>query len=126
MRIALTIMLMLASAPAWAEWTKVGETAGSVHYLDAATIGKDGNLRRVWEIQDLKARLPSGEVSRRAMSEYDCAEQRFRMLSVSSFMGLMSTGEILLTGSDPESLRKWQSIPQGTIAQATLKLVCAR
>ncbi len=126
MRIALTILLTLATAPAWAEWTKVGETAGSVHYLDAATISKDGNLRRVWEIQDLKAHLPTGEVSRRAMSEYDCTEQRFRTLSVTDFMGPMATGEILLTGRDPESFRNWHAIPQGTIAQLMLKFVCAR
>ena len=47
MRIAMTVILMLASTSALAEWIKVGEIAGSAHYLDAVTVGKDGNMRRV-------------------------------------------------------------------------------
>jgi len=42
MRVALIALLMLATAPAWAEWVKVDETDEVVIYVDPATIRKDG------------------------------------------------------------------------------------
>ena len=72
MRFVLAALLLLATIPAWAEWVRLGETDTAIHYLDPATIRKDSNLRRVWELQDLKVRLPDGELSRRTLFEYDC------------------------------------------------------
>ena len=117
---------MLATTPAWAEWEMLGETDTAVHYLDLATIGTDGSLRRVWELQDLKLRLPNGERSRRTLFEYDCKEKRFRTISMSAFPGQMANGEILLIGSDPRSSGDWQIVPPGTVAQVALRLLCAR
>ena len=82
MRIVLIAWLILVATPAWAEWVKVSESDGLTGYVDPATIRKNGNLRRVWEIQDLKARgTKFGELSRRVLNEYDCKEERMRTLS---------------------------------------------
>ena len=60
MRVVLVALLMLATIPAWAEWLKVEENdIGTVFYLDPATIRKDGDLRRVWGLQDLKTPGPA-------------------------------------------------------------------
>jgi hypothetical protein len=124
-RTALTALLVLASAAARAEWLELGESGTATHYLDPASIRKDGPLRRLWELQDLKLRLPNGEYSRRSLFEYDCNAARFRILSVSAFSGQMASGEILVMGVDPGSSGISQSITPGTIAEATLNLVCA-
>ena len=123
MRIVLTALLMLATAPAWAEWVKVDETDEVLIYVDPATIRKDGNLRRIWEMQDLKARDSDGSLSRRALSEYDCKGKRLRLLSLSTHSGQMATGKIIITVS-PSG--KWDCAVPGTSGQTMLKFVCAR
>lgn len=81
MRIVLTLLLMLAAAPALAQWVKVDEKDNAIHYIDRATITKSGDMRRGWVTQYLREKGPDGEMSRRAFLEYDCAGRRFRYLS---------------------------------------------
>jgi hypothetical protein len=123
MRVILTLLLMLAAAPAWAEWTKATEDDDAVHYTDPATLGKDGNLRTVGTLQDLKKKGPQGEMSRRANWEYDCAEKRGRLLSFSLHSGPMATGETLRSGSTPRELNY---ITPGSTGEALYKIACAR
>lgn len=86
MRVLICILIVLVSAPASAEWVKSWEskTSGTITYFDPDTIRKDGNLRRVWVLQELRIRGKEyGEMSRRALWEYNCPEGRFRSLQIS-------------------------------------------
>ena len=122
MRIALTLSLVLAAAPAWAEWVKVGRTDAAVHYVDPATVSRDGNLRRVWALQDMVDTSPEGVNSIRALQEYDCAAERFRYLSIAAHSGPMARGEVLAT----HDLRaRWNVRRPGTKPFAIEKIVCA-
>ncbi len=123
MRVVLTALLMLATIPAWAEWVSTSDSTQAVYYLDLAIVRKDDNLRKVWELTDLKAREPKGELSYRTLIEYDCKEGRSRHLSISAHAGPMATGKALFSGSAPG---KWDYAAPGTAAGATLSLVCAR
>ena len=49
-KIALALVLAAVSGAALAEWVKLDESDQVHSYIDPATIRKDGNLRRVWEI----------------------------------------------------------------------------
>lgn len=120
--ITILLTLLLASSGAWAEWVKVGETDNAVFYIDPATIRKEGNLRRVWNITDLKQRGNLGELSRRARYEYDCKQERQRILSISGHSGPKASGETL--GS--EGPTQWNEIPPETVSETIIKLVCAK
>jgi hypothetical protein len=122
MRIALTLSLILAAAPAWAEWVKVGRTVAAVHYVDPATVQKDGSLRRVWALQDMVETSPEGVMSIRALQEYDCADERFRYLSLAAHSRSMARGEVL---AEHELRDAWNSRPPGAKASAIGKIVCA-
>ena len=63
--------VMLLAGSAWAEWVVFGETETATSYFDPATIRKDGNMRRVWQLQDLREQGKIGEMSRRIRYEYD-------------------------------------------------------
>lgn len=91
----MTIHLMFAASPAWAEWVKVGRTDAAVHYVDPATVRKDGNLRQVWAMQDIVQSGDDDVRSIRTLQEYDCAQHRFRYLSLQAHSGPMAGGEIL-------------------------------
>ena len=123
MRIALTLSLILAAAPLRAEWVKVGRTDAAVHYVDPATLQKDGSLRLVWAMQDMVETSPEGVRSIRALQEYDCAEERFRYLSVAAHSGPMARGEVL---AEHELRDAWSAQPAGMKASAIGKIVCER
>jgi len=123
MRFVLTLSLVLAAAPAWAEWVKVGRTHAAVHYVDPATVSRDGNLRRVWALQDMFETSDEGVRSIRALQEYDCADERFRYLSVAAHSRPMARGVVL---EEYELRDAWSAPPAGTKASAIGKMVCER
>lgn len=96
-RIALALCLMLVPAPACAEWVKIGTSRTAVHYVDPATVRKDGHLRRVWAMQDMVDADGNGVMSIRALQEYDCAQPRFRYLTMEAYSGPMGGGWIVVT-----------------------------
>lgn len=122
MRVALALSLLLAAAPAWAEWVKVGETDAAVHYIDAATIRRDGNLRRVWTVQDMRDTDPAGVRSIRALEEYDCRTERFRYLSLTAHSAPMAGGEVVAAHILDDN---WTARPPGSKPSAIEKIVCA-
>lgn len=124
MRVVLTLLLLLIAVdPAWAKWVKGAETDDAVIYLDAARIRKDGDLRRVWRLQDLKQRDSDGVLSRRGLQEFDCKGKRFRVLSGTGHEGSMGTGRTLRSFDSPTD---WADIRPGTPAADILRRVCAR
>lgn len=122
-KIALALVLAAVSGVAMAEWVEVGESDSLSLYIDPATIRKDGNLRRVWVIHDLKQRDKDGVMSLRGLLEYDCKEARSRDLSSSTHSGPMAGGKMLDSYS---SRGNWNYIPPGTTGEAVLKFVCAK
>ena len=123
MRLVLCLLLTLAAAPAWAEWVKVSETDNSVFYIDPATIRKDGNLRRVWQVTDLKQRENEGGMSSRVLYEHDCKEERSRILSLSTHSDPMAGGKTL---ASYDATGKWTHMPPGTPVQTIMRIVCAK
>ena len=121
MRILLCL-LVLGASPAWAEWVDVAETRSSLLYIDPSTIRKDGNFRRVWEMSDLKQRT-GGAMSRRILNEYDCKEERRRVISNTSFFEQMGHGSILISD---DKLGEWQYIAPKTASSFVLEIVCAK
>ena len=123
-KLLLTLLAsLLVTGAAWAEWVEVGETDNTYYYIDPATIRKDGNLVRVWEIQNLKQRQKDGELSRRIRSEYDCKQERAKLLSISEHSEAMASGTTLrsVIGNG-----QWDDMPPGTAGEIVLKIVCAK
>ena len=122
-RLGIFFVLALIAAPALAEWEKVLETDSAAYFIDAATLQKNGVLRRVAQLQNLKQRDKEGELSRRALVEYDCREAQNRTLALSMHADAMGEGKKLDAYSDPSSPRK---VAAGSSGEAILKVVCAR
>lgn len=123
MRLLLCLMLAVIAAPASAEWVKLRETDDAVFYIDPATIRKNGNFRRIWNLQDLKRRDPYGVMSRRMLYEYDCTNERSKVLSISSHYDRMGGGGTYASGSGPD---EWDYIAPGTVLNTVLRIVCKK
>jgi len=124
-KIILACVLASSAASAFAEWTSVAETSQATYYIDLSTIRKDGVMRKVWGIHDLKKLESNGWASVRSRNEYDCKEERYRALSLSSHSEPMAGGTAMFTNrfENPDS---WRQIPPGTDVEAIMKIVCAR
>ena len=124
LRAALTLVMMLASAPAWAEWTRVGAADDFVTYLDMDTLRKDGAMRRIWELIDLKEKNPrDGEWSRVVYWEYDCKENRIKGLQASAYSERMGKGQAIRTTTTPGP---WSFTTPGTVGEITSHIICAK
>lgn len=119
--VMLPVFLMLA-APALAEWEKVSESDTASYYIDRATLLSNGSLRRISQLQNLKQRDKDGELSRRALVEYDCRAASNRTLSLSMHPEPMGGGKPLDAYSDPSSPR---SIVPGSSGEVIFRLLCA-
>ena len=117
----LVLLLMVFALPASAEWVKYAESDETNAYYDPATIRVNGNFRRVWELQNLRQRDPAGVMSRRFFSEYDCREERHRLLSISTHSESMAGGRILLIDGSPS---EWNHIPPNSPALRMFKILC--
>ena|ERR1035437_6576475 len=123
MRLAIGLILALATAPALAAWEKAASSDKGTFYIDPATIRKNGDLREVWQVEDFKAKRPDGAISVRTLREFDCKGDRVRVLANSEHSGAMATGKTLVSKNDTG---KWGHIPPSTVIAVISKAVCAR
>ncbi len=123
MRIILCLLLVLAAAPARADWVKLSESSGATFYFDRDSISKDRNFRRVWALTDLKQRNKGGEMSRRVQYEYDCMAGRVRFLSGSSHADPMGKGGTLYSKNDPDN---WDNVRPNSPLEQIFRLACTR
>ena len=115
--------LMMLAGSAWAEWVMYFETDLATHYFDPATIRKDGHIRRVWELSDLRKRERNGDMSVRMRKEYDCKQERRRFLGISGHSGSMAGGTVLFTVGEET---QWDAVAPGTNGETILNIVCAK
>lgn len=103
-------------------WVRVTENSEAVFYINPDTLVIDGDRRRHWEMQDLKARDPQGEWSRQAALEYDCTVGRARAFHYADYDGPMASGTRLRSGGvfNPA----WRAVPTDTPTYTILKRLC--
>ena len=119
----LGVLLVLVAQPAIAQWVKVSVTDGQTVYVDPDTIKRIGEVSRALEMADLSHPGPNGARSMRILSEYDCQEQKSRMLQITAFSGAMGSGTIVGIENKPT---EWSYTPPKTSAASLLQYACKR
>jgi hypothetical protein len=127
-RLLLIILLFLSSAPAYAEWVKVSDSdeAGKTVYVDPATIRRNSNLVTMWQFYDYKTVQTVGGIrflTAKEQWEFDCAEERSRVLALKEFSGNMGSGTVVYTNSQ---VGNWQSVAPSSIGQLLWKFACGK
>ncbi len=118
----LAALILLASS-AHADWVKMGDTDEGSFYIDPASVLRDGHVRQVWELTDLKQRDEGGELSRRTRVQYDCQRGSTQVLSISTHWEPMAAGKALLSIAR-EGL--WKEVPPETPYAKAFHLLCAQ
>jgi hypothetical protein len=122
----LITLLALSSGPVYAGWvlTSGDDEAGLAVYVDPATLRRNGNLAKMWQLYDYKTvQTVAGDsfLSIKRFNEYDCAEERTRMLGYTWFSGNMGNGNVVY--STTEQL-PWEPVVPRTINRSLWKVAC--
>ena len=126
-KIILMMLLAVVSSSAAAEWVAVGVNESGTIYADSSTIAKAGDKVRMWHLVDFNS-VQVKVTGRRYMSEklqyeYDCKEEKARMLSFLSHTGNMGGGAMVEGDWHPQ---KWEPVPQGSIIENLRKFACGK
>lgn len=124
---SLIALLLLSSGSASAEWVLLIQTNqdGPNVYADPDSIRRKGELVEMWEMKDFKTvrtYLNYSYLSPLTRSEYDCAKEGFRVLSLTWFLGNMGTGEVV----NSESTQSYELMPfsRGSYAEVLWTYAC--
>jgi hypothetical protein len=112
----------LGPAAAWA-WTRIGETPEVTLYVNRNSIEREDNIRRVWEMQDLKTPDAEGVRSRRYLNEYDCTYKMHRLGQMTSFAGPKMTGAKV---AEVKEMGYWRKIPPNGVFVLTYIAMCVQ
>ena len=121
-RLALGLLAVVLPSVASA-WDRLGETEGMALYLHRPSIAKEGNIQRVWEMQDLKKMDADGVMSRRYVNEYECKERMHRIGQVTSFSGPKLTGKKVF---EVEEFGYWRKIPPDGLFAVVYIWLCVK
>lgn len=122
----IAVAMSCVTASAMAEWTSLSDIGyPDTYYIDKSSVRKDGNLRKAWIIKDFHFFDDvgnNGEQSNRYKQEFDCKEERIRVLFLTSHSRRMAKGKLLKTINQPTT---WTEVPPETVEREVLNVVCA-
>jgi hypothetical protein len=123
----LTLVLAIASSIAAAEWIEVTRDEISVTYADPGTIGRAGEVMKMWTLLDFKAAQarPYGTpyMSQKTQHEYDCKEKRARIVQVLRYSENMGGGDVVPADSDAE---EWKPVATGSVIEKLWGIACKK
>jgi hypothetical protein len=126
-RAILTMLLAVVSSSAVAEWLEVSHNETSAVYADLATIDRTGDVVKVWTLLDFKAPqarpYATPYMSQKTQHEYDCKEQRARIVQFLRYSENMGGGEVVPTDSDPE---EWKPVATGSVVEKLWEIACRK
>ena len=125
-RLLMGLMLLVTATAASAEWTVASGDDEVIQYVDKGSIRRNGNLVKMLDLIDFKTvQTVSGDsyLSDKAQSEYDCKEEKRRILTFTWFGGKMGTGKVVYSDSDP---RKWKPVSPDSFGATLWKMACGK
>jgi len=122
---------MLSEGYESAEWVALDEPYQSpglqTVYVDRAAIHREGKLLTLWQLTDYTW-MQGGRKSTRFLSttthkQFDCAQQRFRLLAYTEFLRHMGTGRWKNGYVDQDT---WLPVEPETLNHALWEVACGQ
>ena len=114
-------LLITLTFPASAAWTYVDRSDGSEHYMERGTLLRDGQIARVWEVDDLATPNQLGVRSLRSSTEYDCEKRQFRVVYLSGHSGRMLEGTVVFASKVDD---QWTPVLRDSLGELSMELAC--
>jgi len=128
---SLITLLGLSVGPVCAEWVDVGskvEKGLAVYtvYVDPTTIRRNGDVVTLWALFDFKTiqSIVGGPwLSSKTQRQFDCVEERVRLLGFMTFTGNMGSGEPVYSNSEES---KWEPVAPDGIDRTLWEVACSK
>ncbi|MEE9223111.1 MAG: surface-adhesin E family protein [Nitrosomonadaceae bacterium] len=128
----LIMLLVVVSSSAMADWVYVSEHTDNsgfspsyAVYADPDTIRKLGNKLKVWDLSDNKTAeifLGKKSMSTSSQKEYNCEEEKMRLLHETAYSKNMGRGEVIKTVNN---ITEWMPLAPYSIGNDLLKYACS-
>jgi hypothetical protein len=84
-----------------------------VVYAESSSVSKNGDLRRVIEIQSYREPGPRGMLSMKLLKEYNCTKETSQIISYSMYTERMAKGSLIGQVNTPSPVDKLTQNPGG-------------
>ena len=125
-RLLLGLILLVTATVASAEWTVAERDDELILYVDKATIRRNGNLVRMWDMTDYKTLQKSAAgnpfLSVKTQREYDCKEEKMRLLAFTQFNRQMGQGNVVYSNGNYKD--EFEPIEPRSFGEALWKVAC--
>lgn len=116
------------STLACAEWVKMtfSEDGNTTFYWNNSLIQRNGNIVKLWKLVDESVSKKYGNesyLSSKDLTEYDCANKKFRWMNLYLYSKNMASGELVYSDLIP---KVWVDVPPDSIAEMYLKVACKK
>ena len=126
-KLFLTLMLVIVSSSAMAEWILVGGNDKFTLYSDPASISKSDNTVKMLRLTDFRTaqRIDSKYyLSTLRQDEYDCVKEQHRIIYANAYTESMGEGNVVMkVVNKPDD---WKLIPPGSQGEAVWKFACRK
>jgi len=122
------LLAAFAAAQSYADtkWELIASTSLGKTYIDRKTLGINGPLRKVFQLEEVDGPAHMGIRSVIAHAEYDCANRKMRFLDFISYGGSMGAGEQISRRQSPSPFGPWGGVlPPSSEPGVTLDSICA-
>jgi hypothetical protein len=127
----LSVTALLSVGLAQEKWVDIGgkvQDGLTVYrvYVDPDNIHRNGDVVTLWALFDymtIQSIVGGPWLSSKAQRQFDCAENRIRLLGYMTFTGNMGSGEPVFSNS-AES--KWEPIAPGSIDRKLWEVACSK
>ena len=126
--IYLSLVVLLNNGQAQAEWVDIGGNVeqGLTVYLDPDTVHRGGDLVTLWALFDyttIQSIVGGPWLSSKAQRQFDCVENRVRLLGYITFTGNMGSGDPVFSNSQES---KWEPIAPDSMDRKLLEVACCK
>jgi hypothetical protein len=119
----LLLCLVNLSGMALADWEAVDDNYLAVVYIDPDKVRASSVFPQAWHLIDLRQRAKTGAMSRLALMEYDCHDQRRRTLAFASKAEPMGEGKTLFTSA---VATPWKAVAADTVEHKVMLMLCGQ
>ena len=124
---SLITLLVLSSGPVYAEWVRIGRSqTGTTAYVQSDSIRRKGDMVKMCHLFDymtVRSYLDETFLSNKMQSQFDCTEERFRILSGTRFSGNMASGKVVYSYSGEG---KWVPVVPESVSQILFDIACGK
>lgn len=125
-----SMLLIIVSTNAMAEWTLIGGSDSSDLYADFNSVQKNGNKVKMWILYDYKQPVKDTtgveSLSLVTLDEFDCVNVTSRALSISRYTGNMQKGTMISKSDYGVGESTHEIIVPNTIGKTTWIFACGK